>query len=148
MLGDSLVQFWPKSAAERAFPGRRALNAAVAGDGAAALLHRLDQRRTEATVEGRRLTLGVAGWEQQNPTWQRSCLARTTYDVGRPATEAGRGGAHPQLQIPAGCGVRAADGQHALVEKVFFSGSRFSDHRRDLVAAVSPAFLRNPGSAL
>lgn len=67
MLGDSLVQFWPEGAAARAFHGRRVMNAGVAGDGAAALLHRLDSRPTEATIEGRRVTLGVSGWERQNP---------------------------------------------------------------------------------
>jgi lysophospholipase L1-like esterase len=67
MLGDSLVQFWPEAAAARAFPGRRVLNAGIAGDGAAALLHRLDSRPTEATLDGRRFTLGVSGWERQSP---------------------------------------------------------------------------------
>jgi lysophospholipase L1-like esterase len=67
MLGDSLVQFWPDALAAQAFPGRRVLNAGVAGDGAAALLHRLDSRPTEAVVEGRRVTLGVSGWERQSP---------------------------------------------------------------------------------
>lgn len=67
MLGDSLVQLWPEAWAAHAFPGQRVLNAGVAGDGAAALLHRLDSRRTEATIDGRRVSLGVSGWERQSP---------------------------------------------------------------------------------
>lgn len=84
MLGDSLVQFWPESAAARAFPGRRVLNAGVAGDGAAALLHRLDPGPTEATIEGRRVTLGVSGWEQQNPGTVMILLAPMTCAAARP----------------------------------------------------------------
>jgi lysophospholipase L1-like esterase len=67
MLGDSLVQQWPQPAAERAFPGRRVLNAGVSGDTTQALLHRLDSRRTAATVQGARVELGVTGWERQRP---------------------------------------------------------------------------------
>jgi platelet-activating factor acetylhydrolase IB subunit beta/gamma len=67
MLGDSLVQQWPQAAAERAFPGRRVLNAGVSGDTTQALLHRLDGRRIAATVQGERVVIGVTGWERQRP---------------------------------------------------------------------------------
>jgi platelet-activating factor acetylhydrolase IB subunit beta/gamma len=67
MLGDSLVQQWPQAFAERAFPGRRVLNAGVSGDTTQALLHRLDSRQTPATVQGARVELGVVGWERQRP---------------------------------------------------------------------------------
>lgn len=67
LLGDSIVQQWPQASAEQAFPGQRVLNAGVVGDGAAQLLHRLQSRRTEATVGDRRVQIGVSGWERQSP---------------------------------------------------------------------------------
>lgn len=84
MLGDSLVQFWPEGMAARAFPGQRVLNAGIAGDGAAALLHRLDSRPTEATIEGRRVTLGVSGWERQSPAQVMILLGTNDLRRGTP----------------------------------------------------------------
>ena len=67
VLGDSIIQQWPKHMLEQVFPGRRVLNAGVAGDGSAALLHRLESLRIPAMVDGQRVELGVGGWERQRP---------------------------------------------------------------------------------
>ncbi len=67
MLGDSHVQQWPRAAAERAFGPGRILNAGLNGDRSAALLHRLESRRTLVNLDGRRVELGVGGWETQRP---------------------------------------------------------------------------------
>jgi lysophospholipase L1-like esterase len=67
VLGDSIIQQWPQEALDKAFPGRRVLNAGVSGDGSAALLHRLSSARIPAVVDGQPVQLGIAGWERQRP---------------------------------------------------------------------------------
>lgn len=69
MLGDSLIQQWQQAEAERAFPGLRVLNAGMPGYSAANLLGRLLGQPSEAIIEGRRVRLGITGWERQDPAF-------------------------------------------------------------------------------
>lgn len=67
LLGDSIIQRWPRALVASALRTESVVNAGIPGDDTSALLWRLSERQVPARVDGRELRIGVQGWGNIRP---------------------------------------------------------------------------------